>query len=312
MNEITVTEQYKKAAELNQRIIFTAQMAQKNLYDMCVLLKEMRDDKLYKELGYQNFEDYCEQEIGFSRRNARNYIAVIEHFDGKSISRFGVTKLSLLAALSESEQEKIQATVNVEDTSVRELKAEIAKLKDSRNAAESDLLELKSKNRKLSHELEEAKKVVLLSSNKFKHNTESEQFKAQLDKAQQEIQDLKKSMSADQKTQDALIRQLDAQLSNADQKHANETNRLRQQYQQKINELQEKLDNAAYTEVAVETVEVPATMEIFSVYCQSLQNTFDQLIDFICNLKEKRLEYRDLLAKMIDSMDDSVYDITSE
>ena len=53
-------------------------------------------------------------------------------------------------------------------------------------------------------------------------------------------------------------------------------------------------------------------MEIFSVYCQSLQNTFDQLIDFICNLKEKRLEYRDLLAKMINSMDDSVYDITSE
>lgn len=298
MNELSA--EYKTAVKLNQKIIFAAQMAQKNLYDMCVMLKEMRDNKLYKELGYQNFEDYCEQEIGFSRRNARNYIAVIEHFDGKSISRFGVTKLSLLAALSESEQEKIQATVNVEDTSVRELKAEIAKLKDSRNAAESDLLELKSKNRKLSHELEEAK-----------HNG-GEHLKEQLDRAQQEIQDLKKSMSADQKTQGALIRQLDAQLSNADQEHANETNRLRQQYQQKINELQEKLDSAAYTEVAVETVEVPATMEIFSVYCQSLQNTFDQLIDFICNLKEKRLEYRDLLAKMIDSMDDSVYDITSE
>lgn len=298
MNELSA--EYKTAVKLNQKIIFAAQMAQKNLYDMCVMLKEMRDNKLYKELGYQNFEDYCEQEIGFSRRNARNYIAVIEHFDGKSISRFGVTKLSLLAALSESEQEKIQATVNVEDTSVRELKAEIAKLKDSRNAAESDLLELKSKNRKLSHELEEAK-----------HNG-GEHLKEQLDRAQQEIQDLKKSMSADQKTQGALIRQLDAQLSNADQEHANETNRLRQQYQQKINELQEKLDSAAYTEVAVETVEVPATMEIFSVYCQSLQNTFDQLIDFICNLKEKRLEYRDLLAKMINSMDDSVYDITSE
>ncbi len=298
MNELSA--EYKTAVKLNQKIIFAAQMAQKNLYDMCVMLKEMRDNKLYKELGYQNFEDYCEQEIGFSRRNARNYIAVIEHFDGKSISRFGVTKLSLLAALSESEQEKIQATVNVEDTSVRELKAEIAKLKDSRNAAESDLLELKSKNRKLSHELEEAK-----------HNG-GEHLKEQLDRAQQEIQDLKKSMSADQKTQGALIRQLDAQLSNADQEHANETNRLRQQYQQKINELQEKLDSAAYTEVAVETVEVPATMEIFSVYCQSLQNTFDQLIDFICNLKEKRLEYRDLLAKMINSMDDSVHDITSE
>ena len=79
MNEITVTEQYKKAAELNQRIIFTAQMAQKNLYDMCVLLKEMRDDKLYKELGFQNFEDYCENEVGFSRMQAHKYISIIEN-----------------------------------------------------------------------------------------------------------------------------------------------------------------------------------------------------------------------------------------
>ena len=82
MEKNELKTQYETAIELNQKIIITAQMAQKNLYDMCVLLKQMRDDKLYKELGYQNFEDYCEQEIGFSRRNARNYIAVIEHFDG--------------------------------------------------------------------------------------------------------------------------------------------------------------------------------------------------------------------------------------
>ena len=88
---------------------------------MCVLLKQMRDDKLYKELGYQNFEVYCENEVGFSRRNARNYIAVIEHFDGKSISRFGVTKLSLLASLSESQQEEIQQKVDLESVNVKNL-----------------------------------------------------------------------------------------------------------------------------------------------------------------------------------------------
>ena len=292
MNEITVTEQYKKAAELNQRIIFTAQMAQKNLYDMCVLLKEMRDDKLYKELGYQNFEDYCENEVGFSRRNARNYISVIEHFDGKSISRFGVTKLSLLAALSESEQEKIQATVNVEDTSVRELKAEIAKLRDSKNAAESDLLELKSKNRKLSHELEEAK-----------HNTNSEQLKAQLDKAQQEIQSLRKSMSADQKTQDALIRQLDKQLSDADQEHANEQNRLRQQYQQRINELQERLDNAAYTELAVETVTVKDYEMVVKAYENVVISAFSHLCAAVSNADEhSQIELRRRPDKLLEGL----------
>lgn len=270
MNELSA--EYKTAVKLNQKIIFAAQMAQKNLYDMCMMLKEMRDNKLYKELGYQNFEDYCESEIGFSREQGRKYISIIENVQNANSSwHFGVTKLYLLSTLSESDQEKIQATVNVEDTSVRELKAEIAKLKDSKNAAESDLLELKSKNRKLSHELEEAK------------NSGSEQLKAQLDKAQQEIQDLKKSMSADQKTQDAIIRQLDAQLSNADQEHANEQNRLRQEYQQKINELQERLDNAAYTEVAVETVTVKDYEMVVKAYENVVISAFSHLCAAVSN-----------------------------
>lgn len=42
MNEISVN--YKTAVELNQRIIITAQAAQQNLYEMCALLKQMRDD----------------------------------------------------------------------------------------------------------------------------------------------------------------------------------------------------------------------------------------------------------------------------
>lgn len=293
MNEITVTEQYKKAAELNQRIIFTAQMAQKNLYDMCVLLKEMRDDKLYKELGFQNFEDYCENEVGFSRMQAHKYISIIENIKNVNSSlHFGVTKLALLSSLSESEQEKIQATVNVEDTSVRELKAEIAKLKDSKNVAESDLLELKSKNRKLSHELEEAK-----------HNTNSEQLKAQLDKAQQEIQSLRKSMSADQKTQDALIRQLDKQLSDADQEHANEKNRLRQEYQQKINELQERLDNAAYTELAVETVTVKDYEMVVKAYENVVISAFSHLCAAVSNADEhSQIELRRRPDKLLEGL----------
>ena len=279
-------EKFEKAYGLHQRILVTAQMAQKNLYDMCIMLKQMRDEKLYKDLGYQNFEDYCEQEIGFSRRNARNYIAVIEHFDGKSISRLGVTKLSLLAALSESEQEKIQATVNVEDTSVRELKAEIAKLKEEKQnadkaataanqrriAAESDLLSVKSKNRALTHELEDAKK----------------------------------HMSPDAKTQDALIRQLDRQLSEADQEHANALERQRKEYQAKINALQEQLENAAsMTEVAVETVEVPATKEIFEAYCNVVENSFGVLLDFVSYNKE----YIKSVSQLLDRFDDLLTDI---
>lgn len=280
-------EKFEKAYDLHQRILVTAQMAQKNLYDMCVMLKQMRDDKLYKELGYQNFEEYCEEEVGMNRRNAYRYISVIENIKNvTSMSQIGMTKLSLLASLSESQQEEIQEKVKVEDVSVRELKAEIAKLKEEaksadqkseserqrRIAAESDLLSVKNKNRALTHELEDAKK----------------------------------NMSPDAKTQDALIRQLDRQLSEADQEHANALERQRKEYQAKINALQEQLNNAAsMTEVAVETVEVPATKEIFEAYCNVVENSFGVLLDFVSYNKE----YIKSVSQLLDRFDDLLTDI---
>lgn len=78
MSEITVSEQHKQAIELHQKIIVSANLAQQNIWDMCNGLKTMRDNKLYKELGYQNFEDYCENEVGMKRSNAYNYISIVE------------------------------------------------------------------------------------------------------------------------------------------------------------------------------------------------------------------------------------------
>lgn len=229
--EVTVlSDKKKQAIELNEQIIFKAQLAQKNLYDMCVMLKQMRDDKLYKELGYENFDDYCENEIGFSRRNARNYIAIIEktNLDGKSISRIGMTKLSLLASLSDVQQEEIQQTVNLEETSVRELKAEIEKLKDDNDkirsakiSMESDLLNVKSNNRSLRHQLDDAEKKI----------------------ADLESRPVEVAIQEDEegKIAKALVKQLDRQLSEADQNHVNEVQKIRREYQNQINELSRQL-----------------------------------------------------------------------
>lgn len=65
MNELSA--EYIKAAELDRRIKTSAQLAQQSLYDMCMGFKEMRDSRLYKQLGYSDFGEYCEQEIGFKR-----------------------------------------------------------------------------------------------------------------------------------------------------------------------------------------------------------------------------------------------------
>lgn len=142
MSEITVSEQHRQAIELHQKIIVSANLAQQNIWDMCNGLKTMRDNKLYKELGYPNFEDYCENEVGMKRRNVYNYISIVEKINAEnvqSIAQIGMTKLALLATISEPEQAEIAEKLDLESTTVKQLKAEIDKLKSEKHESQSKL-----------------------------------------------------------------------------------------------------------------------------------------------------------------------------
>lgn len=130
---LAVTEQYTEAYNLNVKIHTSMQAIQQNLYDMCSALKRMRDGKLYKELGYQNFEDYCENGAGIVRRHAYRFISILENLPADfvtSMSQIGMTKLSLLTALTDEQREEIAQTVDLESTTVRELREQIAALKE--------------------------------------------------------------------------------------------------------------------------------------------------------------------------------------
>ncbi|MDE5833961.1 MAG: hypothetical protein K2H26_00410, partial [Ruminococcus sp.] len=110
-NDTTVlSADYNKAVKLNQHIKVHAEMAQASLYEMCKGLKEMRDGKLYKELGYKNFEEYCEKEVGLKRRQAYNFLAIVDGLSEnfvQSIAQIGTTKLALLAKLDEPQRDEI-------------------------------------------------------------------------------------------------------------------------------------------------------------------------------------------------------------
>ena len=139
---------YSKALELHNKILVSAQLAQNNLWEMCSGLKEMRDGKLYKELGYQNFEEYCGTEFNMTARNARNYISIIENIseeNRKTFSAFSSSKLMLLSTLSESEQEKITEENDVESMTVKQLEAEIKNLRRANDEKKSQLQSLSSR-----------------------------------------------------------------------------------------------------------------------------------------------------------------------
>lgn len=132
--EKPVNERYIEALNLNKKIIVSAQLAQQNLYEMCMGFKKMRDDKLYKELGYSDFGEYCENETGFKRSQVYSYIAVVEKLPAdfvQSTGQIGVQKMYLLSRLSEEARTEITAETDLESTTVKELERQIKKLKES-------------------------------------------------------------------------------------------------------------------------------------------------------------------------------------
>lgn len=137
MNELSA--EYIKARELDRKIKVSAQLAQQSLYDMCVGLKEMRDGKLYKELGYANFEEYSEKEHGLSRMQAYRFISISENLSSDfvtSMLQIGTTKLTLLAQLDEPIRAEIVETTDLESATVRELKGKIKALTEQAEQAE--------------------------------------------------------------------------------------------------------------------------------------------------------------------------------
>lgn len=134
---LAVTERYTQAYNLNVKIWASIQAVQQNLYDMCTAIKEMHDSKLYKELGYSSFENYTEECLGMKRRQAYNYIQIIDKLPAdfvQPVAQIGMHKLLLLTALTDDQREEITQTVDLESTTVRELKAQIEAMK-----AESEL-----------------------------------------------------------------------------------------------------------------------------------------------------------------------------
>ena len=154
--EIMTNERYAEAYRLNAQICTSIQAVQQSAYEMFRALKQMRDGKLYKELGYQNFEEYCENEAGISRRHAYRYISIYENLPEDFVTschKIGVQKLCLLTALTDDQREEITQTVDLESTTVRELREQISALQSAKETAEADAAQARDAVR----EAEEAK-----------------------------------------------------------------------------------------------------------------------------------------------------------
>lgn len=123
------TEEGRNAAVLHNSIMAAKLAATNAMLDLCRGLKMMRDSKAYKALGFESFEQYSVNAVGIKYRMAANYIAVYENLGEKMISEnadVGVTKLNLLAQISDPVEREEAAKEDLAGMTVAEVKALVA------------------------------------------------------------------------------------------------------------------------------------------------------------------------------------------
>ena len=131
--KVIVSEDYTRAVTLDKRIKANSHAMEDCFWEVCKGLKEMRDGKLYKELGYDNFDDYSQTEIGIKRNQAYKYAKIADTYTDENVSpgiHLGATKLFLLTKLDEPLREEFIQNNDVSEMSKRELEEKIKEIND--------------------------------------------------------------------------------------------------------------------------------------------------------------------------------------
>lgn len=286
MNELSA--EYIKAAELDRRIKTSAQLAQQSLYDMCMGFKEMRDSRLYKELGYSDFGEYCEQETGFSRMNVYNYIRVAEKLPQDFVNsslQIGVKKLTLLAKLSDEERTELAENIDLESTTVKELKAKIDILQNERDRAMES-------NAEASHQVFMADKKVLEMKNKVTQleaeikELESRPIEVAVETDSKEVVNLKDAMRRVDLDWSEKYSKLEEDSLKDRRELLQKAEQAEKDKQDKLSQLREELDRtkAEYEKKLAEKAEITSTQDdkaIFKAYLSTAVDSVTRLVDFV-------------------------------
>lgn len=270
-----VTSKYTEAYNLNARICINAQMAQQNLYEMCKGLKEMRDSKLYKELGYSTFEDYCEQETGFKRSQVYNYISIVEKLPEdfvQSIGQIGMTKALILTKLSEDERTEIAEKNDLETTSVRELERQIKEIQAEKDQAVADKSAAEAKASASTQRVESLSQQITSLEAEIKE-LESRPIEVAVPDASHEVENMRDAMRR-------LNREHDEWSARIQDEHFKDVQRIHKEYREKMDQLRAEYEEKLADSQQGDAPE-PGGKEIFKAYLANAIDAAKRLTGFL-------------------------------
>lgn len=131
----------ESAEKVHNRICDNFTIVEKTLYEICVDLKSIRDNKHYKTLGYNTFEEYCLENFNMSSRNAYRFISIAENLSSDFVttsSQIGLNKMYVLSRLTDEERTELVQTTDIEKTTVKELEQKSKQMKENRKKDISD------------------------------------------------------------------------------------------------------------------------------------------------------------------------------
>lgn len=283
MNELSA--EYIKAVELDRRIKTSAQLAQQSLYDMCMGFKEMRDSRLYKELGYSDFGEYCEQETGFKRTNVYNYISVAENLPEDfvhSSGQIGIKKLTLLSTLSDEQRETITETTDIENTTVKELKAKIDSVKKQNDALHEEMRyreeEHETKSQKFKDRIAELEAEI--------KELESRPIEVAVETDSKEVANLKDAMRRVDLDWSEKYSKLEEDSLKDRRELLQKAEQAEKDKQEKLSQLREELDRtkAEYEKKLAGKTEITSTQDdkaIFKAYLSTAVDSVTRLVGFV-------------------------------
>lgn len=261
-NEVIIT---KKAYEVHARIMANGQVLQNTLLEICKDLKTMRDEKLYLSLGYSTFEDYADTACGIKQRQAYSYISTYEKLGEKLINdmeNVGITKLALISEISSYERDEFINQTDIENSTVKELKAKVE--------------EFKKQTEQLTLELEEYKNAPAPEADSTAADKTTE--------LENQIKQLKQT-AADKEKQ--LKQKYEQKVKNAVADEAKKAESLKSENEElktKLKTVDEKLNQAVSKAKAAGADSDVAALK---VYFDTLQSNAKRCFEYLSKIKAK-------------------------
>lgn len=327
-------DRLQEAMALDQRIKAHIAMACSNLVASAKGLKEMRDSKLYLEMGYETFEEYTVDSLGIKERQAYTYISTLEKLgEGflQSNASLGITKLSLLSGVFPLDLDDVVEENDIAGMSVAEVKKlveektqqgeQISLLKDELAEREDQINAGGEREANYKHQIEELKEQLAASKAQPVEATVSEVPDEALLAEREALVEQKAKMEYDKQLKaekKALKEKMEEQTRKqvekavADEKANTEAAKhMAEEYRDKLKAMEnERVAAKARAEALEKKLAVTSSPETvkFSFYFDALQQDYNKVLSALTGLpdKEAAAKFKAAMLKYCDIMKNGI------